>query len=200
YIQTTHRSTTPRLAADIANMLTKEYIQLNLENQYEATQQAMEFLSKQITEMRAKVTQADEALLQYARTYDLSPPSEKEKTPAQQELMSLKAALTDVKMERIRKESQFKIIEKAQPTDPMPTSVKNGRINILEDKIEDLKQREAGLAQRFRKGWPEHAELQAQMDELERQLREEKQRVMNIIQKDYLEAVQRETMLSQAVE
>ncbi|MBI1745032.1 MAG: polysaccharide biosynthesis tyrosine autokinase [Acidobacteria bacterium] len=199
-IQINYNSDNPALAATISNAVAREFIQLNLENQYQATQQAMTFLSKQITEMKGKVESADEALLKYARAYDLSLPSDKEKTSPQQELTNLKVALSEANAERIRKESQYQVVRKASPDEVLPTVSKTPKMSSLEEKLAELKQREEGLNRRFQKGWPELIQVAAQRTELERQLREERQKVLQTIQRDYAEVVERENMFKQAAE
>ena len=55
-------STNPELSAQVPNTLATNYIQQNLESRFNATEQAKDWLSKQIDILKAKVEKADEAL------------------------------------------------------------------------------------------------------------------------------------------
>jgi len=59
-------SYSPEIAAKVTEAIAKSFIDLNIESKFEATQQAREWLEKQLEAMKAKVEQAEERLNEYA--------------------------------------------------------------------------------------------------------------------------------------
>ena len=58
-------SRNPRLAAQIANATTEEYIQAQVESKYEASKKAIEWLGKRIEELRGEVLEAEGKIVEY---------------------------------------------------------------------------------------------------------------------------------------
>ncbi|MFA5354656.1 MAG: Wzz/FepE/Etk N-terminal domain-containing protein, partial [Thermodesulfovibrionales bacterium] len=65
-IQVSFDSTSPQLSASVANGIGKAFMEHTMKSKFDATQQARDWLEKQMEEMRAKVERAEEALNRYA--------------------------------------------------------------------------------------------------------------------------------------
>jgi uncharacterized protein involved in exopolysaccharide biosynthesis len=59
-------SNDPKLSAQVANEIAKSYIRFNIESRFEATQQASDWLTEQLDDMKAKVEKSEESLNKYA--------------------------------------------------------------------------------------------------------------------------------------
>ncbi len=76
-VEILYDSTDPQLAADIANALTAEFIQQNLEARWQTTQQTGEWLTRQMEDVRIKLEKSEEQLQTYAHAAGLLFTSEK---------------------------------------------------------------------------------------------------------------------------
>ena len=124
-------SNSPQLSTQASNTLAATYIQQNLEARFVSTEQAKEWLTKQLEDLKAKVERADEDLQAFGSQHDIISLEEKENVTMQR-LTELNEALTKAEAERMAKEALFKQT-KARNFDSLPT--------ILENKlVMDLKQ------------------------------------------------------------
>ena len=73
----------PELSTQVSNTLAATYIQQNLETRFIATQQAKEWLTGQLEDLKAKVERADEALQAFGSKHDIISLEEKENVTMQ---------------------------------------------------------------------------------------------------------------------
>lgn len=196
------KSRDPNLAKEVINTLSNEYIQQNFESRYQATQQATEFLKKQLTQLKSKLEQSEESLARYARDNGIMVVSQQQEQQevGLQTLTDLNKALTDARAERIQKESIHNIL-KALP-DPVanfPSSLRNPLIEDLEKKLAQLRQEYAKLASKLRPEHPSVKEVQEQINETAGQLKSERQAAIRNTLTEYDTASRREKLLSDAV-
>jgi uncharacterized protein involved in exopolysaccharide biosynthesis len=105
----------------VANTIATNYIKLNLENRFNATEQAKEQLNKQLDVMRAKVENADEALQEFCEKHGFIFLDDKEKNVAFQRLGDLNESLAKAESERMAKEALYKADQKGD-SDSIPLS------------------------------------------------------------------------------
>ena len=115
-----------------------------------------------------------------------------------QKLSDLNAALTATG-KRIQKESVWRIVQEASP-DHFPDILRNRLIQELETNLANLKVQQAKLAAAFRPGWPELDQVTGQVQEAEAQLETERKKAVRNVETEYSTAVQREKLLSNALE
>ena len=60
-----------KLAAKIANTLSEEFIEENLEGKYDATTRATDFLQRQLEDLKIRVEKSEEELIAYAQAKDI---------------------------------------------------------------------------------------------------------------------------------
>jgi succinoglycan biosynthesis transport protein ExoP len=91
-VEISYSSTNPKVAADIANTFSEQYIVDELEAKLDATRSATEWLSSRVDELRAKLQEVEDAL-ETARA-DVAETSGQTLEVTQQQLSSLNAALS----------------------------------------------------------------------------------------------------------
>lgn len=187
----------PKLAADIVNKLADEYIQMNFETKYNSTTTASDFLNKQLVDLKAKVEKSEEELVRFSQQHDIYELSDKENVILQK-LSDLNTNLTAAQTERIQKESVWKIVQSVGPGN-FPDILRNKLIEGLETNLATLKVQQAKLAAAFRPGWPELDQVIGQVAEAEAQLKAERQKAIRNAETEYRTAVQRETLLGEAL-
>ncbi len=188
----------PKLAAQVVNQLAKEYIEMNFLTKLEATTTATEFLKKQMTDMKANVEKSEEELVRFSRQNDIYEISDKENVILQK-LSDLNAALTVAQAERIQKESVWNIVHR-DGGDSFPEVLQNDLIKGLETNLANLKVQQAKLESSFKPGWPELDQVKGQVAEAGSQLAAERKKAMANVETEYRTAVQREALLSKALD
>jgi len=196
-IQIMYISPKPELACRIVNTVADEYIQMNFEARFLATQQAADFLKKQLTQLKAKLEKSEEYLIQYARENDIMVIGEKQDVVLQK-LSELNAALTEAETERVRKESIYRTLKAIpDPYREFPSFLKTPLIDDLDKRISSLRQDYARQSAKFGPDWPGMKEVSNQVQETEQQLEQAKRAAIGSIVTDYDAAQKREKMLRQ---
>jgi polysaccharide biosynthesis transport protein len=187
----------PKLAAEVANTLATEYIQMNFETKFNATTTASDFLAKQLIDLKAKVEKSEEELVRFSQQHDIYTLGDKENVILQK-LSDLNTALTAAQADRIQKESVWNIVQQAGPGN-FPDTLRSPSIQALETNLATLRVQHARLSALFKPGWPELDQVSGQITEAEKQLAFEKQRAIKNADTEYRTALQREKLLAQAL-
>ena len=188
----------PELSAQVPDNLATAYIQQSLETRFIATQQAKEWLTGQLDDLKAKVERADEALQSFGSKHGIISLEEKENVTIQR-LTELNEALTKAETERMAKEAVYK-----QTKDRNFDSL----LSILDNRlIMDLKQAyirvEADymkLSETFKPEYPEMMRLKSQMQTIQKRIDGEINKIITGIKNDYESGLRKESLLRQAFE
>ena len=191
----------PRLAADIVNTLVQTFIEANVRTRYESATQTAEWLSKELSDLRVKVEASEEKLVRYQREHGILGIDEKQNIVTAK-LDELNRELTAAEADRIHKESNYKfamsadavVSEKTGPVGSSPL------LDKLLEKEADLDTQYAQLTTQFGSGYPKVTELSNQLKELRAEIAGEEIRARHSLRDEYLTAVQREKMLTAAME
>jgi succinoglycan biosynthesis transport protein ExoP len=187
----------PKLAADVANTLVSEYIQMNFETGYRANVAAHDFLAKQLVGLKARVEKSQEELAQFSQQHNIYPLGEKENVIIQK-LSELNTALTAAEADRIQKEAVYEEV-RAAPTGVLPEIVQDPLIKELETDLATLRQQQAKLSSSFNPGWPALDQITGQVKEAERQLAVQREKAARSVESEYRAAVRREDLLRKAL-
>lgn len=189
------------LSARIVNTIAEDYIDQNLEARWKATQKATDWLSQQLIGVKAKLEKSEEQLQGYAQRNGLvfleTDKGASENT-ANERLQQLQQELTKTQAERYEKESVYRLVQ-AGDYGSLPGVVDNKLIQDLSERLAELKRELADLSTKFNPEYPRVKETQSQIDEIERALKEERQRAADKITNEYLAAVRRESLVEQAL-
>jgi capsular exopolysaccharide synthesis family protein len=191
----------PRLAADIVNTLVQTFIEANVRTRYESATQTAEWLSKELSDLRVKVEASEEKLVRYQREHGILGIDDKQNIVTAK-LDELNRELTTAEGDRIHKESNYKFAMSADPAVSEKT-VPVGNSPLLDKLLEkeaDLDTQYAQLTTQFGSGYPKVTELSNQLKELRAEIASEEIRARHSLRDEYLTAVQREKMLTAAME
>jgi succinoglycan biosynthesis transport protein ExoP len=189
----------PDLAKQIPNTLAESYIRQNFEGRFQATEQAKEWLARQLDNLKGKVEKADEDLRAFASKHGIISLEEKENIVIQR-LSELNEALAKAEAERMAKEALYK-----QTQSPTPESLPP----ILENKlVQELKQTSIQLEAQYMKlsetlfkpDWPEMKRLKDQMETVQIQLDREIKKILAGIKNEYESSLRKEVLLRNAFE
>jgi polysaccharide biosynthesis transport protein len=191
-------STDPQLAARIVNAHIATYIEQNFRSRYDATTRATTWLTDQLEELKIKVQKAEDARIAYERQNQIWTIDDKQNITTQR-LSDVNRQLTEAQSERMRKESLYQFA-KSGNLDAVPQVQSNtGLVDLLKKRTDASSQYNDALSQ-YGPNFPKVQRLQAQLKELDDSIEKEKQKILAVLESDYREVRQRETLLTQALD
>src|SRR5882672_10913059 len=195
-LEVTYESPDPKGAADFANTLVSQFIELSQEERWKAAQGTAEWLTSHLDKMKAQLEQSETEMQQYARTSGLSFTSEKENL-AESRLKELQDDLSKAQADRIGSQAKLEGA-KNNPADTLPEVLDDTTMREYRQRLTDLQRQYAELSATLT---PEHYKVQrvqAQIDELKSAMQRERGNVVRRIGNEYSASLRRETLLSRA--
>src|SRR6266699_5760177 len=191
-----YESPDPKGAADFANTLVGEFIELSQEERWKAAEGTAVWLTNHLNIMTTQLEQSETQLQDYARTSGLTFTSEKENL-AENQLKQIQDELSKAQADRIGTQAKFEGA-KSKPADSLPEILEDPTMREYRQRLTDLQRQYAELSATLT---PEHYKVQrvqAQSDELKFQMLNERRNVLKRIGNEYQAALRREALLSKA--
>src|SRR5260221_5682597 len=195
-LEVTYESPDPKGAADFANTLVSQFIELTQEERWKSAQGTAEWLTGHLDKMKAQLEQSETQMQEYARTSGLSFTSEKDNL-AESRLKELQDALDKAQADRIAGQAKLEGA-KSKPADTLPEVLDDTTMREYRQRLTDLQRQYAELSATLT---PEHYKVQrvqAQIDELKSAMQRERGNVVRRIGNEYSASLRRETLLSRA--
>src|SRR5579862_5181723 len=191
-------STDPQLAARIVNAHIAMYIEQNFRSKYDSTMQASTWLSDQLSELKVKVQNSEDARIAYERKNQIWTLDDKQNITTQR-LADVNRELTDAQSDRMKKEALFRFAKEGK-LDAVPQVQSNALIMELTKERNTLSESYNDAAAQYGPNFPKVQRLQTQLKDLDATIEKEKQNIVNGLESDYREAHQRETLLAEALD
>jgi succinoglycan biosynthesis transport protein ExoP len=209
-IKLSFRNPDKDLTAHVVNTLMSTYTENNFKSRFDSTMQASDWLSKQLVDLQMKVETSQEKLVRYQKEHEILGIDEKQNITTAK-LDELNKALTAAESERMDKESVYRLVQSgdadtiasaASVLDAAGTGAQSasGLLETLRGKEADVKIQAAELSTQFGPSYPKVAQLNTQLKEIDAQILKETRKIADKIRGQYMAAVQRETMLHDALE
>ena len=164
-VNVTFETPDPRLSQELANAHATGFIQMILENRFNLTQEARDFLAKKLAELRQAMVKAENEMNRFRQEHGVVS-IEKGENIVVDRLMDINKELTRARTERIQAESLYQITRNKN-TQYLAQVLNNGLIQQLKANVAGLETEKARLSSIF---MPEHPRIQ----ELNQQIREAK--------------------------
>jgi len=191
-------STDPQLAARIVNAHIATYIDQNIRSKYEATTRASGWLTDQLGELKVRVQKAEDARIAYERQNQIWTLDDKQNITSQR-LADVNKQLTDAQSERMKKESLYQFA-KSGNLDAVPQIQTNAALTeLVRSRSVVSSEYNDGLSQ-YGPNFPKVQRLQAQLKEIDQNIEKEKKNILDVLESDYREAQQRESLLTRALD
>jgi polysaccharide biosynthesis transport protein len=198
-VQVSFESSNPKLAADIINAHAKYYKEQNLQFKWDATQDASDFLQEQLSTLRANLEKAEDRLQAYSREKQILFTDEGKNNTATEKLKQLEEEYTKAQTERFQKEAYSGLIRLGS-ADSLPQITSNALIANLTAKLVDLQKEESDLAVTFSPDYPRRKRLRNQIEEIQRAIDGERDKIIQTVQADYSASLERERLTRDALE
>ena len=197
------QATNPTLAASVANALSEQYIQQNLQFKFQASKEATEWLSNQLREQRKAVEDSEINLQKYREKHD-AVATENSSNIVLQKLTNLNTAVTNAKTDRIQKEALYRQLQAAKD-DPealkaFPAILSNLYVQRLKTEVSDLERRRTELATELGEQHPDMINLVGTIALTRAKLRTEVDNVVQSVEREYRTAVAQEQSLVAALD
>jgi succinoglycan biosynthesis transport protein ExoP len=192
-VDISYRSPDPKLAANIVNTLTREYIDYNFQVRFDATSRATEFLQRQLVDLKAKVEESESSLIAYARKHNILNVGEKQDV-VMQTLEDINSDLSEARATRIIKESIYKTMADAT-TDKFPQALRTPVMEQLEPRLLADEQELAQISVELGPSMPQVQKLETRVRQARAQLEREKQLAIENARTEYETALASEQLL-----
>jgi capsular exopolysaccharide synthesis family protein len=190
-------STDPSVSRDVINTLIQEYITWQVDKKIEATIAAKQRLEKQIGLARIQLEKAETNLNAFSRKAGIVSLNTNQNLIYSQ-LEGANKAYSSIQTERMSKEALFN--QSKQSSDSLPAMLESPLIQRLRESYvtaaADYKQGSAT----FKDDYPALQNLKAKMQDIEKQIKTEENRILESIRNDYLAATMKEAALKKDTE
>ncbi len=193
-IEITFETPDPVLSADIANAAMEEFINMHMDSNLKASQNASRFLDKQILTTQMKLEKSELALQEFSRKIGVVSLDPKLNMVLRQ-MEELNEALAKARTSRITLEARYKQTVGMDGGD-LSQVISNELIQNLKNQYATLKSEYEDLGTTFKAGYPKMQQLAARMDELTQRINEEKIEILNSIKTEYQTALKTESYLN----
>src|SRR6266403_4700157 len=197
-VEIAYVSPDPRAAADAVNALISTYIEQNLKTRFDATSQAAEWLTKQLSDVQVKVEISEAKLVRYQKEHGIVGADEKQNIITSK-LDDLNKELTAAEADRIQKQAVYELMLSGDP-EAVSVVSQNTFLQTLRAQQAELKNELAQATVQLGSAYPKVVELKSRMQQLDDTISAELKKTIIRIHNDYLGAVGREKMLRQAFE
>ena len=207
-----------KLAASVVNALIRAYTAQETATRVAATASATEWLSGQLTQLKAKVDTDNQRLIEFQKKNGLvdtpdpsanSPKSDVQHNPVLVEIDELGKELVAAQSERILRETQYQAALRVGPevviaSDPRLQAQNAGFatsvLTQLHTRRSDLEQEESQLKTEHGPNFPRLVEIHAQMADVDRQVKAEHQRLIELFHGAWQTANERERLVEASLE
>jgi polysaccharide biosynthesis transport protein len=198
-LDVTFEATDPQLAARVLNAHLEEFKLQNFKNRLNSSTNASGFLAGELEDTRQKFEAAEQKRLAYERENQIWTVDEKQNITTQK-LSEIDKDLTAAQSDRIKKQADFDMA-KGGNVDALPAIRESAQITALTTKQSELQQQYiAETTNKLGPNFPSVKALQEQIKSLDQQVTNEKKNIVGRIEQDYRIAVQREVLLTQALD
>ena len=196
-LQLSYRSTNPQVAADVANAVARSYLQHTYEIRYRSSASLSAFMEKQLDELKAKMERSSQALAVFEKELNVINPEEKTSILSAR-LLQMNTEYTNAQTDRVRKEAAYQSV-KSGSIEAAQTSTQGDSLKRLLDRLDEVQQQFADVKVQYGVNHPEYRKAAAQLNEIQRQVQAARANIVQRVQVEYNEALNREQTLGKAV-
>src|SRR5262252_8259308 len=190
-------STNPELAAQILNAHIANFMEQNFRSKYDASAKATTWLTDQLSELKVKVQNSEDARLAYERQNQIWELDDKQNITTQR-LNDLNREFTDAQNDRMRKEALYEFA-KAGNIDVVPQLRENNMLQDLLRKRSEHYSQFVDLLNQYGPNFPKVKRIESQLQEIDNLIDKEKRNILESLGNEYNAARQREGLLNEAL-
>src|SRR3954453_3092898 len=201
-VDVTFLSEDPKFSAVAVNSLLDEYVNQNLELKLQSTQGMLDWLDKELDNQQHRVQDSERALAEYREKENALSLDDKQNIIVSR-LNQLNDAVTRARTERVQKESlynQVKAISTGTTPDAIPAIATNAAVASAKAKLIELQRDKTRLLERYAEKHPQVINVNAALQDAQRQVDFEIARAVQSVKNEYETAVLQEQTLARNLE
>jgi capsular exopolysaccharide synthesis family protein len=188
----------PELAARIANRLSNDYIDQNLQVKFDETMRASDWLQGELVQLKAKLEKSEDILQSYARANSIIFVEEKQSL-VNERLKQLQEEYTKAQAVRFEKEPLYNLVQAGRVQD-LPGFLDNRLIQDLTERLAELQRDYAQMTATVKPEYPKAIALKKQIDTIQASLDRQKKNLSQNIIDSYRSALANERLLEKALD
>lgn len=192
-----YRSTNPTLAANVANAIAHSYVEHTYNIRFRSSASLSTFMEKQLEELRAKMERSNSALAQFEKELNVINPEEKTNILSAR-LLQLNTDYTNAQTDRVKKEAAFRSVSSGT-LESAQASSQGEALKTLSERLGDAEEKFAQAKAHYGTNHPEYRKAATQVAQVQAQFDAARRNVMQRVEVEYREAMNREAMLNKAV-
>ena len=196
--QVSFESFNPNLAADVANTVVDEFVRLNVDRRINSSSGAKSFLQREIEKVQAKLESSEKTLTEFARDNQIVDVEDKGNI-LNQRLSDLSAQITVVANERMAAGALYDQAQNTETRDSLRPVLADLLIQNYKNELAVLQAEYFKLSRIFKPAYPQLVQLRSQIDELNKLINIETDRIVEGIKKDYEQLQIKEESLTAAL-
>ena len=187
-------STDPFFAAKAVNTLAQSFININLERRFEAAAYAKTFLEEKLAQTKARLEDSERELVKFSRENEGFTVDDKQNASLQS-VQEFSTAVLHAEQERIKAEALYR--QAQENPDSIPFLRDNRNILDIKERKGKLESEYQELLKTYKPAFPKMQALQSQINEVDRQLQSEYDRIRNAKLSEFRAARSQELMLKE---
>jgi succinoglycan biosynthesis transport protein ExoP len=188
----------PSLSRELADAHARGFIRMSLENRFELTREARDFLDVKNTELKTKLERSEDALNRFRQTHGVVSMDKGENIVIDR-LVEVNKQLTGARTVRMDAEAIYKSVEN-KPPQYLSQFISQGLVTTLRSNLVALEAERVKLSTVYKPDHPRLIEFNLQIDETKRALNAEVTNVVRGIHENYLTTRAREQALQAEAE
>ena len=201
-MELTFTSTEPKVAAELANALARQYMTFSMEKETTIARDTAGFIREQVEKIQVEIQEREQLLQEYSQRQDLMMVDEKELLVMQQ-LQDLNSAVAAARTSRATAEANYRSL-RATDAQTLPAVLANPTVQGLVQQRGVLEGQVAELAAKFKDDWPDLRRAREGLADIKKRIEIERNTLtFEVVAKakvEYRAAVERETLLLAEVE
>ena len=193
-VEVSFTSNDPRLAQKITNNLIAQFIDQNFKTRYITTTQASDWLLGQLSDLRHKVEDSNQAVVNYQRHYGLLEEDDKD-GPTSQLASGLSHQLAEAQADRIQAESFVRMIDTGHE-ESLPQLRQSQVYENVSSRYAEASARLAQAGAIYGEQNNNYKKIQNEVNELAAQRDSEKQRIVGQVHTVFAAAKEREELMN----
>ena len=167
-VELSFTSVSPALAAEFINTFAEDFISFSIEKRFATTQQASNWLTEQIDNLRSDLAAKERELLRYGQEKDILFLTETEST-AVNTFANLSEAYNQAMLERINAEAEYRELRDFEG-DSIPQFISDPAIQQLKTEYTSLKTDYQEKSKQLKPDHPEMVRIKARLDSLKEEI------------------------------
>ena len=201
-VELLYTSEDPRFAAQFANAMAVEYIDLSEESRWNKSRHTEESLSHELDEVRSRLQASQNALQRYAASSGLlfvngQHAAADASDISESKLSQLQTALSEAANERMAAQSHYETAATSNPED-LGDVLSDQRLRDLNERLTDLKRQRAELTTTYTEENDRVRRVVAQIAPLEADFQNRRASILGRIDQDYHTARRKEGLLQES--